>query len=63
MRWLLKRIGRATVYEIQDILQAVLSRYRQLYPDWDINVMSLEKKESKNQQLESIIALLESMKE
>ena len=56
-------ISRLKVEEIQDVLQALVERYRQLYPDWDINIISLEKKRSRNDQLDEMITLLESMKE
>ena len=63
MRWLLQRIREAKTEDIQDILQAVLERYRELYPDWDISILSLDKREDRNEQLERTVALLEKMKE
>ena len=56
-------ISRLKVEEIQDVLQALVERHRQLYPDWEINIISLEKKRSRNDQLDEMITLLESMKE
>ena len=56
-----------TTYElsngIQAVLQAVLARYRVLYPDWELSVISLEKDRDKTAQLNRIIATLESMKQ
>lgn len=60
---IIKRIRIAKPEEMQDILMAVLERYRELYPDWDINVLSLEKNVDKNEQIDATIALLQSMKE
>ena len=60
---LLEKIKRLESEEIQDVLQALVERHRQLYPDWDINIVSLEKKRSRNDQLDEMITLLESMKE
>ena len=60
---LLDKIKRLGPEEIQDILDALLTRYRELYPDWDVNIVSLEKRKTKNEQLDEMIALLESMKE
>ena len=60
---LLDKIKRLEPEEIQDILDALLTRYRELYPDWDVNIVSLEKRKIKNEQLDEMIALLESMKE
>ena len=56
-------ISRLESEEIQEFLDALLARYRELYPDWDINIISLEKKRSRNDQLDEMITLLESMKE
>ena len=60
---LLDKIKRLEPEEIQDILDALLVRYRELYPDWDVNIVSLKKRKTKNDQLDEMIALLESMKE
>lgn len=60
---LLEEIKRIEKEQIQDVLQAVLARWRELYPDWDINIFSLEKSEDKNTQLDRVIALAEKLKE
>ena len=60
---MIERIKNAKPEEIQEILMAVLARYRELYPGWDINVLSLEKSEDRNEQLDRTIQLLEKMKE
>ena len=60
---LLEKIKRLESEEIQEFLDALLARYRELYPDWEINIISLEKKRSRNDQLDEMITLLESMKE
>ena len=44
----IKRLGPE---EIQDILDALLTRYRELYPDWDVNIVSLEKRKTKRRAL------------
>ena len=49
--------------ELNEILQSVISRYRVLYPDWELSVISLEKDRDKTAQLNRIIAALESMKQ
>lgn len=59
----LEMIQNATALEINDMLQAVLERYRELYPNWDISTISIEKAVDKNQQLDQIIALIEKLKE
>ena len=60
---ILHEISRAKPEELDELLQAVLKRYREVYPDWEIITVSLEKAVDKNEQLDRIIALLENMKE
>ena len=59
---MINRIKKAKPEELEAIMQAVLARYRELYPDWEIMFLSLDKKCNKNDQLDSIIALLNKMK-
>jgi len=56
-------IAGASNMEIPQILDEVLFRYKVLYPDWNLSVVSIEKKGDKNEQLDQMIALLEKMKE
>ena len=60
---LLERIKAAKSEEINDLVVAVLARYRELFPDWDINIISIERKDNKNEQLDSIIAMIEKLKD
>jgi len=60
---LLERIKQAKPEEINDLVTAVLERYRELFPGWDISVLSLEKAVDKNQQLDDVIALIEKLKD
>ena len=39
----LDKISAAKREELEEILQAVLRRYAVLYPDWEVNIYSLEK--------------------
>ena len=56
-------IAGASNMEIPQILDEVLFRYKVLYPDWSLSVVSIEKKGDKKEQLDQMIALLEKMKE
>ena len=60
---LLERIKTVKSEEINDLVTAVLARYRELFPDWDINIISIERKDNKNEQLDSIIAMIEKLKD
>ncbi len=59
---LVDRILQADELEIEELLEAVKDRYSALFPDWDINMISLKKSADRNEQLDRMIALLESMK-
>ena len=63
MKQILDKINAATPNEIEQILKAALARYRELYPEWDISTLSLEKAGDKNEQLDRVIDLLRNMKE
>ena len=60
---MIEKIKKAEPEELNDILLAVLERYREVFPDWEIMTLSLEKAVDKNEQLDRVIDLLERMKE
>ncbi len=59
---LAKAVEQADETQIDDILQAVLRRYGELFPDWDVSTVSLSKSEDRNEQLDRIIGVLQKMK-
>ena len=63
MEEILKKISQADQAQASEILEAVLRRYAQLYPDWDVGTISVRKDEDRNKQLDDTIRVLESMKE
>ena len=56
-------IKKAEPEELNDILLAVLARYREVFPNWEVMTVSLEKAGDKNEQMDRLIGLLENMKE
>ncbi len=48
--------------EVEKLLEAVLRRYAQLFPDWEVSTISLEKSSDRNEQLDRIIEMLQKMK-
>ena len=60
---MIQQIKQAKAEELNDILLAVTERYKEVYPDWEMITISLEKTVDKNAQLEQMIAVLENMKE
>ena len=63
MEKILTEIREADSHDIHILFYAALTRYREVNPDWEISLISIEKRRNKNQQLDEIIALLENMKE
>ena len=59
---LLDKIASADAETAEQVLKAVLARYAQLYPGWEIGTFSLEKTGDRNQQIDNMILLLENMK-
>lgn len=62
MQELLERIETIQEREIQQVLDAVLKRYEQLYPDWTVSTVSILRHADKDKQLDQMIRLLEALK-
>ena len=59
---LAEKIAQADGVEIEKLLKAVLQRYAELFPDWEMSTISLQKSDDRNEQLDRIIAVLQNMK-
>ena len=59
---LLQEIAQVDEVEIQEILRAVQRRYGQLFPDWELSVITLQKSADPKVQLDRIIELLQKIK-
>ena len=62
MEEMLQKIAQADVETVDTLLTAVLARYGELYPDWEICTMSVRKDEDKAKQIDAIIRRLEYMR-
>ena len=62
MWYTIRKIKKAKPAQLDEIQQAVISRYAELYPDWEITTVSVEKTSDHTEQLDQMIASLESMK-
>lgn len=60
---LVEQIQQAEADDMEQILRAVLQRYAELFPGWEITTISVEKCMDKNEQLDQIISVLERLKE
>ena len=59
---LLNRIENASDYEIGDIMQAVIKRYKNLFPGWQTLFLSVPSNDEK-ERIESIEQMLEFLKD
>ena len=57
-----EKIANVSDYDISDVLDAVLARYMELFPGWEIGTYSIEKKGSRREQLDRMITVLEKLK-
>ena len=57
-----EEIDRLTEFEINAVVDAVLSRYQALFPDWEITPCSRFKKDDRVAQIDRFIQLLENLK-
>mgnify|MGYP003293219548 CR=1 FL=1 len=59
---IISEIAQANGLAMEDLLNAVLKRYAELFPDWDVGTVSIQKSQDKNEQLDRMIELLQKMK-
>ena len=59
---LAEEIAQADGAKIDKLLKAVLQRYAELFPDWELSTISLQKSSDRNEQLDRIIGVFEKMK-
>ncbi len=57
-----KLIQTASPEELDSILKAVVERYRQVFPQWEISVITVEKTRNPNDQINEVIGALEQLK-
>lgn len=57
------RLLQADAQQVMLLLEAALQRYRELFPDWEICVISLHKEEDLSAQLDTTVEVLLKMKE
>ena len=58
----LQKIQNANPNEAERYLNAIVKRYSVLYPDWDLTMVSLQKSDDKNEQIDRIISFIESLR-
>ena len=60
---LFEKIAQADEYEVEELLKAILRRYAEVFPDWEVSMVSLHKGADRKEQIDRIIKMLESMKQ
>ena len=55
---LINEINNTDRSNINDVLNAAINRYRQLYPDWEISLISIEKESDRDSEIEKMNELL-----
>ncbi len=49
--------------DLDALLKAVLARYEEAFPDWEVSVITVEKQMDRNAQIDGVIAVLNDMKD
>ena len=60
---LAQQIAQAEADELNDLLIAIVKRYSEVFPDYQLHTISLEKANSKNEQIDRVIDFLLHMKD
>ena len=55
---LINEINNTDRSNINDVLNAAINRYRQLYPDWEISLISIEKESDRDSEIELMFEFL-----
>ncbi len=59
----LNAIWDADAQDLENILRTAPARYGELFPGWELSLISVEKEEDRGAQLDRMIAILNQMKE
>ena len=62
MNNLTEKIAQVDGMEIEKVFHAVRQRYAELFPDWEVIMISIEKSVDRNEQLDRMITMLQNMK-
>ena len=58
----IQEISQARDFEIEEMMTALLKRYKEVFPNWEVSVVSIEKTGDRNKQIDEVIQLLEKLK-
>lgn len=60
---LLEELSKIDEDQIQSILESVMQRYGELFPDWEVNYFSIPRFEDRNTHIDQLIRMLQTLKE
>ena len=63
MEKLISEITKMNDKQLDAVLHAFMQRHKQLHPDWEIHILSLDKALDRSLQIDRVIALLTTLKE
>lgn len=58
-KWL---VARASRDEIREMLNCVLKRYSELYPQWELSVITMDRRENPDEQISRMIEFLRRLR-
>lgn len=59
----IQAISQAQDLELEAMMAALLKRYGEVFPDWELSIVSVEKTGDRNAQIDKVIELLEKLKD
>ena len=59
----IQAISQAQDLELEAMMAALLKRYGEVFPDWEVSIVSVEKTGDRNAQIDKVIELLEKLKD
>lgn len=63
MEKLISEIMKMNDEQLDGVLHAFMQRHKQLHPDWELHILSLDKAVDRSLQIDRVIALLTKIKE
>lgn len=59
----IQAISQAQDLELEAMMAALLKRYGEVFPDWELSIVSVEKTGDRNAQIDKVIELLKKLKD
>ena len=59
----LEHVQKASPEEVNEILMDLVKRYGEIFPGWELHILTVDKSGDKNTQIDAAIALLEKLKD